>query len=359
MSNVVIQGKHLGAVKEILANHEGSLITASQVLEIARAEGIDGTASISKFGTNTTTENGDTIWSNGGVYVPPTVTNGAQIHEVSSLSIEDAGTLVHTGTTTSIGDAYTLIDTAATFVTDSVAVGDAVLNDTAFDHSVVLTVDSETQLTLVGYHDAIGIAEGDTYRVVTPNGTGCAVMHIKNGLDATFDFMGEFIIMNGTTVVNTVGEYYRLNRMHNDLCGSAGTNVGVIQAEAADDNTVTCAVPAGVGQSELAHFTIPRGKEGYVLGYYVSVTKSGGGAQAADVFLMFNKFAPVNSVGAIKQHGIGISTATEGYIYHEFRVPLRVREQVDVFMKANQVSASMFIEAGFDLVMLDRPIHTD
>lgn len=52
-----------------------------------------------------------------------------------------------TGTTTGANALRTLIDSAATFVTDGVAVGDVIFNSTDASYAVVISVDSETQLT--------------------------------------------------------------------------------------------------------------------------------------------------------------------------------------------------------------------
>ena len=55
--------------------------------------------------------------------------------------------VAQTGRTTSV-TAFKLIDTAATFITNNVRTGDVVHNDTLGTAATVVSVDSETQLTL-------------------------------------------------------------------------------------------------------------------------------------------------------------------------------------------------------------------
>jgi hypothetical protein len=55
--------------------------------------------------------------------------------------------VIVTGTNTT-ATAFKLINSAATFITNNVAVGDVIHNDTATTAATVVSVDSETQLTL-------------------------------------------------------------------------------------------------------------------------------------------------------------------------------------------------------------------
>ena len=84
---------------------------------------------------------------------------------------EDPGALgfssiVESGTNTT-ASLNKLIDSTALFITNSVQVGDIVYNDTESLSSEVLTIDSETQLTI---QDNIFSATGREYRVVTGGG---------------------------------------------------------------------------------------------------------------------------------------------------------------------------------------------
>jgi hypothetical protein len=84
----------------------------------------------------------------GNVFVGLTATlQNAQIMFERRVNLLSSGTI--TTASTSSERAYLLIDSAATFITDGVKRGDIVHNETDIAYGEVLTVDSETQLTVL------------------------------------------------------------------------------------------------------------------------------------------------------------------------------------------------------------------
>jgi hypothetical protein len=79
-----------------------------------------------------------------------------------------------------------------------------------------------------------------------------------NGLDANFNMLAETITMNGTTGVNTVGSYLRINSI---IC-LGSNNVGVITCK--NGGTTYAQINASVGQSQMSVFTVPNGYTLYV-----------------------------------------------------------------------------------------------
>jgi hypothetical protein len=75
-----------------------------------------------------------------------TFSRSLRAHPSDNANIAYPG-LAESGTNTT-ATAFKLIDSAATFITNNVATGDIVHNDTAGTAATVVTVDSETQLTL-------------------------------------------------------------------------------------------------------------------------------------------------------------------------------------------------------------------
>ena len=148
----------------------------------------------------------EVIWNGGGPYTGFDAT-AAEVIEVFSSSAADAGTLVSSGTSTG-GSVTTIIDTGATFVTDGVAVGDSVINDTNLDHGVITAV-TETQLTVFVMEHETTNGASQTYRVVTPASTGASFIELNNLLDANYVETMEYVIFNGVTGVDTVGSYIR------------------------------------------------------------------------------------------------------------------------------------------------------
>ena len=101
-----------------------------------------------KFGRNSDIDTGTTpedIWEGQGIYTGMNATANEDI-AISSSSANDSGTVVSSGTATG-GNTSTLTDTGATFVTDGVAVGDLLVNDTQGSHGVVASL-TETVITV-------------------------------------------------------------------------------------------------------------------------------------------------------------------------------------------------------------------
>jgi hypothetical protein len=318
---------------------------------------IRGLEHVNKFGRNPdidTATDPEDIWDAGGLWVPPTA---ARVHNIASSSANDAGTLVSSGTATD-GSTTTLIDTSATFSTDGVAAKDAVLNDTNLDHSVVKTVDSETQLTLEPTHHAnqmgpIGFNNGDSYRIATPASTGASIVHMW-GLDSDMVERQEFVILNGVSNVATSRAYWRIYRIHIDGAASRITNnVGNISATAVTDGTVTAQINATNGQTLMAIYTIPAGKTGFMTNFSAGINKTAVGA-LANMSLRQSKFAAPDGAGCVTEHYFSLSTDGSSKIQHFFSPYKVFEERTDIWIRCESVTANdTDITAAFDLIIKD------
>lgn len=314
-------------------------------------------SSINKFGRNPEIDTAtapEDIWDTGGLWVPPTA---PRIHNLVSSSVEDEGTLLSSGTATS-GTISSLIDENATFSSDGVAKGDAVLNDTNIDHSLVVSVDSETQLTLENSHHgnqkgSVGFNTNNAYRVVTTAQTGASVVHVY-GLDENLDELEEFIILDGTTNVPTVNTYWRIYRMHIDGAVSRiASNIGNLTATAATDATVQSTISAGLGQSLQAIYTIPRGKTGLLTHFSATILKTAVGA-FANMTIKQTKFAKQGTAGSVTEHFFSLSTSGSSHVSHHFNPHKVFEEQTDVWIRCESVSANTTaITAAFDIILID------
>lgn len=314
---------------------------------------------ISKFGRNSVVGGTEDIWDAGALWVPPTA---ARVHNINSTVANDAGTVLSTGTADTGSSTTILYDAAADFVGDGVAAGDAVINDTNIDHSIVISVDDLNTLTLASSHHAsfttqqsttVGFNAGDTYRVVTPANTGASVIHLY-GLDSNMEEAEEFVVLNGANNVATTRAYWRVYRMHTDGAASRTVNnVGIIKATAVTDATVTAQINAANGQTLMAIYTIPKGKIGCMTHFSATIYKSAVGA-LANMSLRQTKFASQDGAGSIISHTFGIATDGSSHIHHPFIPYKRFEPETDVWLRVEAVSAaSPDMTASFDVILVD------
>lgn len=308
---------------------------------------------ISKYGFNDDIDNAATyeaVWNGGGEYTGFNAT-AAETIEVFSDNAADAGTLVSSGTVTG-GSQTVLIDSSATFVTDTVAVGDIALDDTQFIHGIVTAVTSETVLTVARFKSsgkANGVpAIGDAYRVVTSASTGAAVTGLYYLLDGDLaNETYEYIVMNGTTAVDTVGAYRRNSRQRVLLAGSGGTNAGAITArQKTTTANVFMKVPAAFGGTMIAAYTMPMDMIGYIRTWFAGLA----GKTVANCIIRL-RIRDVGEVLDVKELTslLGGGTSYIQRTYELLKVP-PILPGSDIEIQASCDSPDTGVAAGFDLI---------
>lgn len=322
-------------------------------LEIPRGK-VPGLSSVNRAGRNSVIQISSTpedIWDAGGIWVPPTA---ARNHNISSTSSSDAGTLVSSGTATG-GSTTTIVDSGATFVSDGVAVDDSVVNDTNSDYSIVESVDSETQLTVIESIDSLGFNSGDSYRVVTPASNGASVIRIE-GLDGDFVKDTEFVILNGTSTVVTVSSFYRIQEMV--VAGAVNRdipNLGDIQAVAITDSTLTAQLNLGQGMTLMAIYTVPSAHTAYVTGIYAELNKpTSGQGTVVDITLNSVNFATSGVVGRKVNKFIGVLTDGSSYVPIDFKPYRKYPSFTDIWLRVESTTKDgTDVGGGIDIILVE------
>ena len=319
------------------------------------AEGrVTGYSHINKFGLNPdvdTATTPETIWDAGGLYVEPTQ---ARLHNVASTSTEDAGSVVSSGTATG-GSKTTLVDTSATFSSDGVAAGDVIINDTTKEHAVVVTVTSETVLTVdFTVHNGVLASNGDTYRVINATGTGSSVIHIY-GCDSDGYAAEEFVVMNGTTTVATTTSFISIHRMHSDGSASDAGNVGTITATAQTDATVTAQINPGNGTTLMCVYMVPRGKEGYMTSWAVTLSRTSGTSDTtAQMQLDIHPDGIHDKMGGRIADNCTLGSGGSSAFQRTFDPPLHLTQGTEVYIDCVYASANnLLISGDFDIILKD------
>ncbi len=314
----------------------------------------EGLTVISKFGENPDIDSGGTfehVCDNGGTYIPPTPVGG-RIHDISSSDANDSGTVKSNGNASG-GSVYTLEDSGATFVSDGVSIGDAILIDNKIIFAQITSV-TETILTFAGgtREPSFGLLNGtiesnDTYRIVSVSASGSTILYI-DGIDgATFLKKEEFIVMNGITNVPTITSFRRINRMK--TFGSIGAgNAGTVNATAQTDATITSQIRIGLNQTFQAIYSVPIDKTAYIKKYWAALTSR----LAASSTIRFRGGTLGGTPYPIQTTGL---TATGGpsFQYKWEYGGLPASGGADIWIEANSDTNNVSIAAGFELVLED------
>jgi len=324
---------------------------ADDYLHEIAAGRVPGVSAVLKFGENPdidTASGFETIWDAGGTYVPPTT---ARLHNLASTLAADAGTLVSSGTATG-GSQTSIEDTGATFVTDGVAVGDYVLNDTNLQIGIVTTVTSETELTMIGRvrypgsgKPADAIELGDVYRVVTNASTGASFVHVQ-GLDINRLDLQEFVILNGVSNVATSGSFFRQFRMRAFGPNTTGA-AGVITSTAQTDATVSCQIINGNNQTLMAVYTVPLNKIGYIRKWWGAMS---GKTNASSVLHL--RGGILDGIGYIIQNRTIRASGSSEFSY-EPSVDIVLTGGADIWVEADSDTNDTAIASGFDIILED------
>ena len=176
------------------------------------------------------------------------------------------------------------------------------------------------------------------------------------GLDVNFNLVVQTKALSGNTPVALDTALIRVFRMKNigsvslrkhTFCYvSAGTTVtlGIPQ----DGAKVRAVIHNGNNQTEMALFTIPAGKTGYMRDW--SASTSGAKKDSSHVVKLFAK--PFGQVFQLK-HKAAIVESGTSYIKHDYVEPEVFEEKTDIEMQANTDQDGVSIASGFDIVLKD------
>lgn len=281
-----------------------------------------------------------TIWSESAMYIY--LTTGT-VMNASSGDVNDTGLLVSSGNATG-GSLITIEDDGADFISDGVAVGDIVINDTNVLHGYVLSR-TAIEITLIRAMDLPNVI-GDNYRVVNANDTGAAVARLE-GFDINYVPLFEYYILNGRTAVAGVQEFFRTPRAKIVHAGSSGWGEGKVYfgtgvvAIGVPPN-IYCLIEATKNQTLQAFDTIPDGKTGYLSKWYITVG-TGKELEAEIVIREPGGVFQVQQEFSLVESPFSIS----------FDVPLKIPEHFDIEVRGKVDATTAAVTSAFDITFVD------
>lgn len=182
-------------------------------------------------------------------------------------------------------------------------------------------------------------------------GTGARTVTVR-GLDVNYQEVEETLTVGGS--VSTV-EFLRVFRAFVVASGSEGTNVGDVRITTgaggsgtvlADIGIIGTGTTYGLGQTQLALYTIPAHCTGYLTTWNVGV---GGYNSTATVSL----YTRVFDTGYESFRTRDIMDVPGGFHTRNYDIPLRIPARTDIEVRAIASSGTK-ISASFDLVLVEK-----
>jgi cephalosporin-C deacetylase-like acetyl esterase len=179
-------------------------------------------------------------------------------------------------------------------------------------------------------------------------GTGARTVFIE-GLDNNYNVVSETVVLDGTTVVETVNSYLYVNQLYVATTGSGGVNAGEITAKV--DTTLYDLIAVGYNQRTTAHYCVPAGYTAYLTQGAITAGQASG-STSITAFL--------------KQHGpdgilrvVAISTLNNGSIQYDFAYPIAITEKSCFGATAVGSANNNSVSAFFNFVLIKNDSQTD
>jgi len=189
---------------------------------------------------------------------------------------------------------------------------------------------------------------------VSSSNAGDSVDVQVQGLDTNYDLTLQTVTLNGQTRVALTTNLIRVFRVKNvgstDLAGHCicYVNTALSGGVPSDKTKIRAVVHGDNNQTEMAVYTIPNGKTGYMRSWYAST--SGAKKGASHTLKIFAR--PFGQVFQLK-HKSSIIEEGSSYVHHEYIEPEVFAEKTDIEMKVNTDQDEASVSGGFDIVLVD------
>ena len=177
------------------------------------------------------------------------------------------------------------------------------------------------------------------------------------GVDADFNIIVQTNSLAGQTRVAMTTPLYRVFRCRNigatSIVGSfyCYENTALNLGTPVDTSKIRAAIDDGNNQTEMAVYTIPAGKTGYMRDWYASIA----GGNKTSNYIMELYARPPGQVFQLK-HKWAIADSGTSMVQFKFEEPEIFAEGTDIELRVSATSSGVTaasISAGFDIVLVD------
>lgn len=185
-----------------------------------------------------------------------------------------------------------------------------------------------------------------------PGNDGAHTVTVQ-GLDNDFNLIEETITVNGAA---STASFLRVFRAFVATAGVLAANDGdvIISTAAAGGGTVLADIgvigtgtTTGLGQTQLALYTIPAGKTGYLTTWNIGVAPMNNSVTVTLLCRELDGGAPFRSKDIVDIVG--------GYTTQNYSIPLRFPEKTDIEVRGTGDTGSV-ISSSFDIILVDNEV---
>lgn len=205
----------------------------------------------------------------------------------------------------------------------------------------------------VGTARVLKVSSGSETDKASANGAHTVIIE---GLIAGYVETFETVAINGQTGTSTTNSWLRVNRVYVNTVGSDLTAAGIIYVgfgslSTGVPDTAVAYIPVGENQTLQSIYTVPAGKTAYLVSWYASVDRTTGTSNASAQLQFKHRLPgtdkPFRTFEKITATAFGANPAFRHYL-----IPKRFVEKTDIKMVVEEVSATLNVSGGFDLILV-------
>lgn len=181
----------------------------------------------------------------------------------------------------------------------------------------------------------------------TDGGTGCQGIVIF-GINQNREQITEVILLNGTTAVTSINQFFGINRMVVFRSGSERRNAGIINASQTTSGNLMAQMPVGDSTTQQCIYYVGANRTALIDYIYLSTIKLVGGGNPEVVFKL-NVFSYVSNT-FYEIWRTTIDAQRENNLTIELDDPLPVTEQTIIYLTASTDTNDTQVSARFHLL---------
>lgn len=177
-------------------------------------------------------------------------------------------------------------------------------------------------------------------------GTGLRSVSIL-GLDSNWNSITEIVNLNGTTAVNTVNTFIRVNRVIASSVGSTGFTQGTVNITSVEGTPKQLArILALENAAQFAIFTVPKGFTAFLQ----RVLVQNGATDTTEINMQVRASADVSTSPFITFHSYQIFEFASEIDWDNF---IKVNEKSDIKFSGKALSATDLVSVSFTLMLVN------